>query len=70
MAWDYESMAYSAVLKNVGGVYQTMYLVATAMNLAPCALGAGNSDLFAEAAGTDYYVETSVGEFILGSSPF
>jgi hypothetical protein len=37
------------------------------MNLAPCALGNGNSDLFAAAAGTDYYAETSVGEFILGS---
>jgi len=67
MAWDYESMAYNAVLKHVGCLYQTMYLVATAMNLAPCALGAGDSDLFVEAAGTDYYVETSVGEFILGS---
>jgi hypothetical protein len=44
-----------------------MYLVATAMNLAPCAIGAGNSDLFAAAVGTDYYAETSVGEFILGS---
>ncbi|NEP44142.1 MAG: SagB/ThcOx family dehydrogenase [Okeania sp. SIO2H7] len=67
MAWDYESMAYCAVLKHVGCLYQTMYLVATAMNLAPCALGTGDSDLFVEAAGTDYYVETSVGEFILGS---
>jgi hypothetical protein len=44
-----------------------MYLAATAMNLAPCALGCGDSDLFARAAGTDYYVETSVGEFLLGS---
>jgi hypothetical protein len=44
-----------------------MYLVATAMNLAPCAIGGGNSDRFAAAVGTDYYAETSVGEFILGS---
>jgi oxazoline/thiazoline dehydrogenase len=42
-----------------------MYLVATAMNLAPCGLGGGDSDLFAAAAGLDYYVETSVGEFML-----
>ena len=67
MAWDYESMAYCAVLKHVGCVYQTMYLVATAMNLAPSALGAGDADVFVQASGTDYYVETSVGEFILGS---
>jgi len=37
------------------------------MGLAHCALGAGNSDLFARAAGTDYYSESSVGEFLLGA---
>jgi hypothetical protein len=37
------------------------------MGLAACALGGGDSDLFAAAAGTDYYTESSVGEFILGS---
>ncbi|HVC94486.1 MAG TPA: SagB family peptide dehydrogenase [Pirellulales bacterium] len=67
LAWKYESIAYSLVLKHVGVVYQTMYLAATAMGLAPCALGCGDSDRFARAAGTDYYVETSVGEFLLGS---
>ena len=46
-----------------------MYLVATAMNLAPGAIGAGNSDRFAAIAQTDYYTESSVGEFILGSRP-
>lgn len=67
MSWKYESMAYSAILKNVGALYQTMYLVATAMDLAPCALGGGNSDVFARAAELDYYTETSVGEFLIGS---
>jgi SagB-type dehydrogenase family enzyme len=67
--WKYQAMAYAAILKHVGVVYQTMYLVATAMGLAPCALGSGNSDLFAKAAGLDYYAETSVGEFMLGSTP-
>ncbi len=65
--WKYQSMAYALILKHVGVLYQTMYLVATAMGLAPCALGGGNSDLFATAANLDYYAETSVGEFILGS---
>jgi SagB-type dehydrogenase family enzyme len=68
LSWKYESIAYSLLLKNVGALYQTMYLVATAMDLAPCALGGGNSDLFARAAGLDYYAETSVGEFLLGSN--
>jgi SagB-type dehydrogenase family enzyme len=67
LSWKYESMAYSVILKNVGALYQTMYLVATAMDLAPCALGGGDSDLFARAAGLEYTVETSVGEFLLGS---
>lgn len=69
LSWKYESIAYALVLKHVGVLYQTMYLVATAMNLAPCALGGGNADLFAKAAGTDYYAESSVGEFILGRKP-
>jgi SagB-type dehydrogenase family enzyme len=65
--WKYASMAYALILKDVGVLYQTMYLVAAAMNLAPCAIGCGNADLFALAAGTDYWEETSVGEFLLGS---
>jgi SagB-type dehydrogenase family enzyme len=67
LAWKYESIAYALILKHVGVVYQTMYLAATAMGLAPCAVGGGDADLFAKAAGTDYYAETSVGEFLLGS---
>jgi SagB-type dehydrogenase family enzyme len=66
--WKYSFLAYALTLKNVGVLYQTMYLAATAMGLAPCALGAGNSDTFARAAGLDYYTETSVGEFLLGST--
>jgi SagB-type dehydrogenase family enzyme len=67
MQWKYQSMVYAAILKHVGVLYQQMYLAATAMGLAPCALGGGHSDLFAEAAGLNYYEETSVGEFILGT---
>ena len=67
LAWKYASLAYTLTLKHVGVVYQTMYLAATAMGLAPCALGGGDSDLFARAAGVDYGAETSVGEFLLGS---
>lgn len=65
VAWKYEAMAYAVILKNAGALYQQMYLVATAMNLAPCGLGGGDSDAFAEAAGLDYYCESSVGEFML-----
>jgi SagB-type dehydrogenase family enzyme len=67
VAWKYESIAYALTLKHVGVLYQTMYLAATAMGLAPCAIGGGDADLFARAAGTEYYAETSVGEFLLGN---
>jgi SagB-type dehydrogenase family enzyme len=65
--WKYEGLAYALMLKHVGVLQQTMYLVAEAMGLAGCALGSGDSDLFARAAGTDYNACTSVGEFVLGS---
>lgn len=67
LAWKYESIAYALMLKHVGALYQTMYLVATAMNLAPCGIGNGDSDLFTKAVGVNYYAQTSVGEFVLGS---
>jgi SagB-type dehydrogenase family enzyme len=69
LAWKYESIAYSLILKHVGVLYQTMYLAATAMGLAACAVGGGDSDLFARATGASYMAETSVGEFLLGSQP-
>ena len=66
VSWRYSSVAYATILKDVGVLYQTMYLVAEAMGLAACALGGGHSDMFARTAGTNYYEETSVGEFMLG----
>jgi SagB-type dehydrogenase family enzyme len=69
LAWKYESIAYSLLLKNVGVLMATTYLASTAMGLATCALGRGDSDLFARTAGFDYYDRTSVGELLLGSSP-
>jgi SagB-type dehydrogenase family enzyme len=68
LSWKYSGLAYAVTLKNVGVLYQTMYLVATAMGLAPCGIGGGNPAVFAEAVGTDYFAESSVGEFLLGSA--
>ncbi|MEM8638237.1 MAG: PatA/PatG family cyanobactin maturation protease [Cyanobacteria bacterium P01_G01_bin.54] len=65
----YRSLAYALVLKHVGVLHQNLYLVATNMDLAPCALGGGDSDRFARVTGLDYEVESSVGEFMLGSLP-
>jgi SagB-type dehydrogenase family enzyme len=65
--WKYESMGYATILKDVGALMQTMYLVGAEMDLAPCANGIGDSDLFAEVSGLDYLVEGSVGEFVIGT---
>lgn len=69
LAWKYRSIAYATTLRNTGVLYQTMYLVATAMGLAPCGLGNGSADLSARVLGLDYEEESSVGDFLLGSRP-
>lgn len=63
----YEGNAYALILQEVGALCQTMYLVATAMGLAPCAVGGGNADAFAGVIGTDPLEEASVGAFVIGS---
>jgi SagB-type dehydrogenase family enzyme len=68
VAWQYERMAYRVVLLNAGVLLQTMYLVATAMRLAPCAVGNGSPALFSTLTGLDPFEETSVGEFALSGS--
>jgi SagB-type dehydrogenase family enzyme len=69
LTWKYDGMAYATTLKHVGVAYQTCYLVATAMRLAPCGLGSGDAQLSVRAFGLDWQVESSVGEFMLGSLP-
>ena len=69
VSWKYQAIAYAVTLKHVGVLYQTMYLVATAMGLAPCGLGSGDSEHAGQALGLDYLRESSVGEFLLGSLP-
>ncbi|YAL83272.1 SagB/ThcOx family dehydrogenase [Dermacoccaceae bacterium W4C1] len=66
MSWRYRSIAYANILRSTGAIYQTMYLVATDLDLAPCALGNGDADLSARVFGLDYLQESSVGDFILG----
>ena len=67
--WKYQSISYGNILRNVGVLYQTLYLAATELNLSPCGIGAGDSALFAHLTGLDPVVEGSVGEFILGGRP-
>ncbi len=67
--WKYRSNGYSIILRNTGTLYQTLYLAATELGLSPCAIGGGDSAVFAEITGLDPVIEGSVGEFILGGLP-
>ena len=65
-AWTYSSIAYSLVLKDVGVLTQTLYLMATDIGLGGCAIGSINIDLFAKMTGLEFHVEGPVGQFALG----
>ena len=67
LTYKYESIPYSVALKDLGVLIQTCYLTATAMGLAPCAVGGGNSELFAAASGVSPFVEPQIGEFLLNT---
>lgn len=63
--WEHRSISYAMILKEVGALCQTLYLVATAMDLGCCLLGTGDSDLFSDLINTEYLRETSVAELAL-----
>lgn len=69
LSWKYGGMAYATTLKNLGVLYQTMYLVATAMGLAPCAVGTGDPARWSGLLGRPATDEPLVGEFLLGGRP-
>jgi SagB-type dehydrogenase family enzyme len=66
VSWKYSSLAYALVLKDVGVLMQTLYLMATDMGLGGCAIGTTNIDLFAKMTGIEFHVEGPVGQFALG----
>jgi SagB-type dehydrogenase family enzyme len=66
VAWKYSSLAYELILKDVGILTQTLYLMATDLGLGGCAIGSANIDLFARMTGLDFHVEGAVGQFTLG----
>jgi SagB-type dehydrogenase family enzyme len=66
MSWKYSSLAYALILKDVGVLTQTFYLMATEMGLGGCAIGTTNIDLFAKITGIEFHIEGPVGQFALG----
>jgi SagB-type dehydrogenase family enzyme len=66
ISWKYSSIAYSLILKDVGVLLQTFYMMATDMGLGGCAIGSTNIDLFAKMTGIEFHVEGPVGLFAIG----
>jgi SagB-type dehydrogenase family enzyme len=66
VSWKYSSLAYALILKDVGVLLQTLYLVATDMGLGGCAIGSSNIELFARMTKVAFHVEGVVGQFALG----
>jgi SagB-type dehydrogenase family enzyme len=66
VSWKYSSVAYELLLKNLGVLTQSFYLMATEMGLGGCAIGTANIDLFAKMTGLAFHVEGAVGQFAIG----
>lgn len=66
LSWMYTGIAYSTTLRNVGALQQTLYLAATAMGLASCAVAAEDGAAADEALRLRWPAEVTVGEFIVG----
>lgn len=64
--WKYAGLGYALALKHVGVVQQTLYLVATAMGLAACAIGTWEIEESARILGLDWLAESCVGAFTVG----
>jgi SagB-type dehydrogenase family enzyme len=66
ISWKYSSVAYALILKDVGVLTQTLYMMATDMGLGGCGIGSANIDLFAQMTGIEFHVEGPVGQFAIG----
>ncbi len=66
VSWKYSSIAYALILKDVGVLIQTLYLMAGDIGLGGCAIGIANIDTFAKLTGLEFYVEGPVGQFAVG----
>ena len=69
ISWKYSSIAYSLILKDVGVLIQSLYMMAADMKLGGCAIGTTNIDLFARMTGIEFQIEGPVGQFALGRGP-
>ncbi|MCC6780794.1 MAG: SagB family peptide dehydrogenase [Hyphomicrobiales bacterium] len=66
VSWKYSALAYALILKDVGVLMQTFYLMATELKIGACALGTANIARFARMTGIPFHVEGPVAQFALG----
>jgi hypothetical protein len=64
--WRYAYLGLATIYRDVGCLFQTMYLVATEMGLAPCAIGGVQDVENARWLRHDALEEAQVGSFLLG----
>ena len=64
--WKYEKLGLSLILSDLGCLYQTMYLIATEMELAPCPVGKTDEELVKNWLNLNWFEESHVGTFMLG----
>jgi C-methyltransferase len=64
--WKYQGIGLALIYKDTGCLMQTLYLVATALGLAPCALGGGEELANSRWLGLDPLQEAQVGCFLVG----
>jgi SagB-type dehydrogenase family enzyme len=64
--WKYDKLSLSLILSDLGCLYQTMYLVATQMNLSPCPIGKTQEKLVKDWLSLNWFEESHIGTFLLG----
>jgi SagB-type dehydrogenase family enzyme len=65
--WKYEKIAYRLVLQDLGCLYQTLSLTATALGLVSCILGAVDARRLSIALKLETLMEPVIGEMIISS---
>lgn len=68
-AWKYEKIAYRLVLQDLGCLYQTLSLTATALGLASCILGTVDARLLGRILKLEPLAEPVIGGMTLSSRP-
>ncbi len=66
VSWKYSGFAYALVQKNAGVLMQTIYLMATEMDLGACAIGVADIELFGHMTDIKFHIEGSVGQIAIG----